>query len=299
MAGLALLAGGAIGCEGEAKPAPATPVASAATRPSGATQPAGPLATQPAGPLVERPVVELSRQTLNFAPTRDDLTVGCAVVTVGSSHPVRVNGVEVDRWESIYLKQVGKNQFELPALRIEFAPAPPGGPDAIGCLSVKVWFNEVTNYSDSLLYERGDDRYALLSWCTSPPESFRDTSYKARFRQNRVKTLGEFREKLAQPLPLRMKQTPLRADWGYPMTKGGGRELGEADLKAVRQLMRDRGEPYLLSITGGDATHAEVEAGIGDMTRYQGTRRYKLALGQGVWQVESVVEEPNSRVAKR
>jgi hypothetical protein len=29
------------------------------------------------------------------------------------------------------------------------------------------------------------------------------------------------------------------------------------------------------------------------MTRYQGTRRYRLALEQGAWQVQSVIEEPN------
>jgi hypothetical protein len=64
--------------------------------------------------------------------------------------------------------------------------------------------------------------------------------------------------------------------------------------------MRDRGEQYLISIVGGDATHANVEASIGDMTRYQGVRHYQLALKQGGWQVESVVEEPNvARLADR
>ena len=249
------------------------------------TQPG--VGTEPAGR-----VIELGPQTLTFTPTRDDLTVGCAVFPVVSSHPVRVNGVEAKQWNYIYLKQVGRNQFELPALRIEFAP---DGPDAIGCLSVKVWFNEVTNYSDSALYEHRDDRYALVSWCTNPPELMKDTSYnyKARFGQNRVRTLGEFRERLAKPFPLRMNQTPLRADWGYPMTKGGGRELSEAELQAVKQIMRDRREQYLLSIVGRDATHANVEASIGDMTRYQGVRHYQLTLKQGVWQVEGVVEEPN------
>src|SRR6185503_3484033 len=109
--------------------------------------------------------------------------------------------------------------------------------------------NEVTNYNDSQLYqhEHRDDRYALVSWCTNPPESMKDTSYKARFGQNRVQALGEFRERLAKPFPLRLNQTPLRADWGYPMTKGGARELNEADLQAVKQIMRDRGEQYLIS----------------------------------------------------
>jgi hypothetical protein len=169
------------------------------------------------------------------------------VLPVVSSYPVRVNGVEAKQWNYIYLKQVGKNQFELPALRIEFTPE---GPETIGCVSVKILFNEVTNQADSDLYEHRDDRYALLSWCTNPPELMKDSMYKARFRQNRVQTLGEFKERLAQPVPLRLNQTPLNADWGYPATTGGGRKLDEAELKAVRQIMRDRGEHYLVAIVG-------------------------------------------------
>jgi hypothetical protein len=242
-------------------------------------------------------VIDLPRRTLIFQPTRDDLTVGCAEVAVVSSHPVRVNGVEAKEWNYIYLKQVGRNQFELPALRIEFAP---DGPEAIGCLSVKILFNEVTAQADSDLYEHRDDRYALLSWCTKAPELMKDTPYKARFGQNRVQTLDEFKEKLAKPFPLRMKPTPLKADWGYPATTGGARKLSEAELQAVKQIMRDRGEQYLISIVGGDATHANVKASIGDMTRYQGVRHYQLALKKGVWKVESVVEEPNvARLADR
>jgi hypothetical protein len=266
---LVALGCGALGCAAENK--------RTAIRSGAATEPAG-------------RVIELGRQTLNFTPTRDDLTVGCVLLPVVSSHRVRVNGVEAERWNYIYLKQVGKNQFELPALRIEFAP---DGPDTIGCLSVKVWFNEVTYWADSDLYEHRDDRYALLSWCTNPPELMKDTSYKSRFAENRVQTLDEFKQRLAKPFPLRMKPTPLQAAWRYPRTKGGPRELSPAELKAVEQIVRDAGERYLISIVGLDATHAEVEASIGDMTRYHGTRRYKLALEQGLWQVESVREEPN------
>jgi hypothetical protein len=71
-------------------------------------------------------------------------------------------------------------------------------------------------------------------------------------------------------------------------------------LNALKQVMRDRGEQYLVSIVARDATHANVEASIGDMTRYQGVRHYQLALEQAVWQVQSVVEEPNvARLADR
>ena len=144
---LVAFAGGAFGCAAETK--------GTETQPSVQPKPAG-------------RVIELGRQTLNFTPTRDDLTVRCVVLAVLSSHPVRINRVEAEPWNYLYLKQVGKNQFELPALRIEFAP---DGPETIGCLSVKILFNEVTAQADSDLYEHRDDRYALLSWCTNAPES--------------------------------------------------------------------------------------------------------------------------------
>src|SRR5947207_913266 len=67
---LVVLAGGAIGCAAEA--------GRTATQPSAQTKPAV-------------RVIELGRQTLTFTPTRDDLTVRCAVLDVLSSHPVRIN----------------------------------------------------------------------------------------------------------------------------------------------------------------------------------------------------------------
>jgi hypothetical protein len=280
VATLLALAGGAFGCGAKAKPT--------------ATQ--GGVATQPSGRAAEG-VIELGPQTLTFTPTRDDLTIRCVTLAVLSSHPVRINGVQAQPFNYLYLMQVGKNQFELPALRIEFVPAAsPDAPERIGLLALKVWFNEVTNQADSDLYENRDDRYALVSWCSNPPELLKDTSYR-RNAQNRVQTPSAFRERLAQPFELRMKRTPLSPGWGYPATTGGGggsgrRELSQADLNAVKQIMRDRGERYLVSIVASDATHANVEASIGDMTRYQGTRHYQLAL-KGVWQVESMVEEPN------
>ena len=268
LAGAAL--GFAGGCAAKAKPT--------ATDPGDPTQPAA-------------RVIDLGPQTLVFTPTRDDLTVRCVTLAVLSSHPVRINGVQAPPYNYLYLEQVGKNQFRLPALRIEFAP---DGPETIGGLALKVWFNEVTNQFDSDLYENRDDRYALLSWFTNPPELLKDTSFM-RSAHNRVQTPGEFRQRLTQPFPLRMKRTPLGADWGYPATTGGARDLSAAHVNAIKQLMRDRGERYLISIVGGrDATHANVEASIGDMSRYQGTRSYSLALERGSWQIQSVVDEPNA-----
>src|SRR6185369_16897811 len=89
---LVALAGVAFGCSGKAK--------QAATQPGAATKPAG-------------RVIELGPQTLSFTPTRDDLTVRCVVLAVLSSHPVRINDVQAKAWNYLYLKQVGKNQFEL------------------------------------------------------------------------------------------------------------------------------------------------------------------------------------------
>jgi hypothetical protein len=81
------------------------------------------------------------------------------------------------------------------------------------CISVKAWFNEVTTVYDSMFYQNTDDRYALVSWCTRPPESFPETQYKARFGQNRVATVNEFKEILSRPFLIKLNQRPLREEW--------------------------------------------------------------------------------------
>lgn len=78
---------------------------------------------------------------------------------------IRVNGA-TPKSAVLYLKQLGKNQFELPAAKIEYSSEALGGPLY---LSVKAWFNELTNQEDSPCYENVPDRYALLSYCTKSP----------------------------------------------------------------------------------------------------------------------------------
>lgn len=184
-----------------------------------------------------REVIELPRQTLTFKPTRDDITVGRVVLSIYCSNPddVRVNGVRLDpvwrdvrltqagdivvdrssstvpdagvAWTDIYLDRVATNRFVLPPLKIEsFA-------DRLGgqlCISVKASFNEVTNRYDSMYYENLDDRYALVSWCTNRPEP--TSPVGARFRQNRVATVEEFRATLSKPIVIRLNQRPLQEE---------------------------------------------------------------------------------------
>lgn len=165
-------------------------------------------ASEPSTP----PILEFRRQTLTFEPTRDDITVGRVVFSVYCSNPraVRVNGVRpTSEWRLIDLEQVGRNRFEMAPLRIE-SLAPRSG---LLCVSVKAWFNEVTNQYDALIYENLADRYALVSYCTSsaehPPE------VKARFSQNPVPTVSEFKEALAEPFVIELTQRPLRDEWRH------------------------------------------------------------------------------------
>ncbi|MDA1051037.1 MAG: hypothetical protein O3C40_11240, partial [Planctomycetota bacterium] len=109
-------------------------------------------------------VIELPGQKLVFKPTRDDITVGCVIFSLYHSNPgeplnleaIRVNGTQ-PKTARLYLKQTGKNQFELPALKIAFSSEELGGPLY---MSLKVWFNELTNQKDGFVYEHLPDRYA-------------------------------------------------------------------------------------------------------------------------------------------
>ena len=76
---------------------------------------------------------------------------------------IRVNGTQPTS-ATLYLKQTGNNQFELPALKIEFSSEELGGPLY---MNLKVWFNELTNQYDSFVYEQLPDRYAIVSYCTN------------------------------------------------------------------------------------------------------------------------------------
>src|SRR4051794_28622908 len=66
--------------------------------------------------------VDLPRRTLIFKPTRDDLTVGCVVFSLVGTQPPRVNGVDLKSpYTYVFLKQLAKNEFELPAMKIKYA----------------------------------------------------------------------------------------------------------------------------------------------------------------------------------
>jgi hypothetical protein len=242
------------------------------------------LADPPAAPMQ---VIKLPRQKLVFKPTRDDITVGCVVLSLYSSdlrRPVNLNAIRVNgtppKSTRLYLKQVGKNRFELPTLKIVVSSKVLGGPLYI---SLKAWFNEITNQYDSPFYVHVPDRYALLSYCTNEKDD--PSKVNARLGANRVATLKEFQERLGRPFVIRLKQRPLRNEWGYPMLPPGNR-LGTDEIKAVEKAVRDRGERYLTSISVDDANHATVSVGSG--TFLPVTRVYKVVRRDSAWSVTNV-----------
>ena len=118
-----------------------------------------------------RETIELGRQELQFAPTRSDLTVGIAVLTVlvpdedwTVTLPESARNDFQDRgsWKVLELKEIETNRFELPPIKIVAAR----GSSGPVCMSIKVWFHEITNQYDSPFYVHVPDRYALVSFCT-------------------------------------------------------------------------------------------------------------------------------------
>jgi hypothetical protein len=181
------------------------------------------------------------------------------------------------------LKQVGKNQFELPALKIEFSSKELDGPLY---MSLKIWFNELTNQGDSFYYENLPDRYALLSYCTKQDDD--PSKVNARLGANRAATVKEFKERLATPFVIKLNQRPLREDLGYPMVNNQARQLSEADLQQLQKLIRARGERHLIAISALDSDHAQVVTSVEDATRFHGTRNYKVMRVDGGWRIDSV-----------
>lgn len=261
---------------------PLASIAMAKLPPTSPTEPAPPVQAE------KLEVLELPRQTLVMKPTREDFTVGCVMFSLRSSdmskplrrEAIRVNGAKLEA-EVLYLKQVGKNQFELPAMKIEFSPQELGGPLI---LTLKPWFNEVTNQYDSLFYDHVPDRYAQLSYCTQ--EDFDTSGLNARLGANRVVTKQEFLDRLSKPLVIALNQRALKEEWGrYPMLPPGDR-LSAAELKAVEQAVRDKGEKFPIVISVVDADHARVTVGKADF--FQPARTYVVARGGEKWAVESV-----------
>ena len=164
-----------------------------------------PEAVSPAPNTIE--VIRFERRTLEFRPSRDDFTVASAVFSIFCSKPgeVRIDSARPDSsWRDVDLARVDENRFELPPLEIEI----PGEHTGLVCMSVKVWFHQVPNEYDSLYYEKTDDRYALVSYCTSAEGPDWEQA-RPRFHQNRVESLEAFRETLSKPFVIRLNQRPL------------------------------------------------------------------------------------------
>ena len=238
-------------------------------------------------PALPTQVIELPRQELIFRPTRDDITVGCVILSLYGSDlsrsinlkAIRVNGAQ-PKTSRLYLKQVSNNQFELPALKIEISSKELRRPLY---MNLKAWFNEVTNQYDSPFYEHVPDRYALVSYCTKEDDD--PSKVNARLGANRMATLKEFQDRLGRPFVIKLNQRPLRDEWGYPMLPPGN-SLSADEFKAVEKAVRDQGEQYLTSISVADADHATVS--VGSDTVLPAARVYKVVRSDGAWHVESV-----------
>jgi hypothetical protein len=103
---------------------------------------------------------------------------------------------------------------------------------------------------------------------------------------NRIKTLAEFKQRLAAPVVIKLNQKPLREDWNrYPMLPPGDR-LTADEFKAVEKVVRDRGEKFPMSISVSDADHATVN--VGDGTFFQVAKAYSVVRSAGTWRVENV-----------
>lgn len=243
-------------------------------------------------PTLQTQVIELPGQKLVFKPTRDDITVGCVIFSLFHSNlseplnlkAIRVNGVQ-PKTAVIYLKEVGKNQFEFPELKIEFSSKELGGPLY---MSLKVWFNELTNQNDSIVYEHLPDRYAIVSYCTKEDDD--PSKVNARMGANRVAMFKEFKDRLGKPFVIALNQRPLREEWGrYPMVSVGNK-LSPADVKAVEKTVRDQGEKYVITISASDANQATVF--VGEETFFRHARIYEVVRSDGTWRVESIKESP-------
>ena len=244
-------------------------------------------------PALQTRVIELPRQSLVFKPTRDDITVGSVIFSLYHSNlgeplnlkAIRVNGSQ-PKTARLYLKQIGKNQFELPALKIEFSSKELGGPLY---MSLKVWFNELTDQYDSFVYGHLPDRYAIVSYCTKEDDD--PSKVNSRLGANRVASLKEFRERIAKPFVIELNQRPLRDEWGYPSLPPGNR-LSADEFEAVEKAVRDREEQYLISIAVVDSDHATVQVGSG--TILPAVRVYNVVRSDGAWRVESVESAKDS-----
>src|SRR5436309_1018746 len=88
----------------------------------GCTNPATQPTTKPTTQPTTTRIIDFPRRTLTLQPSRDDLTVGAAILLLYTSHPQNIS-IETAQPMSksinfIYLKPLAKNQFQLPALTL-------------------------------------------------------------------------------------------------------------------------------------------------------------------------------------
>lgn len=159
---------------------------------------------------VSTSIIKFPTKTLRFETSRDDINVGRVTFSVFSSSPetLLVDGYKPKPHQIAtkppqtyiykFASRVSHDLFELPPTTIEFDEG-----DHV-CMSVKASFDHVTNQYDSLYYQNIDDRYALVSYCTT-----NRSEGNARFSQNRVRTLEEFTAVMSRRFFIRLNQRSL------------------------------------------------------------------------------------------
>jgi hypothetical protein len=147
----------------------------------------------------------LNARPLQFQPTRGDVTVGTAILSVYCAcDDAQVNGGDFDmEWYTTEPHAVSVNMFEMDRHEIVVSRTN----DRLLCLSMKVFFNEISFQYDALYYENVEDRYSLLSYCTG--DRVVPWNVDTRFGMNRVETFEEFDAALSQPFTILLNDRPL------------------------------------------------------------------------------------------
>jgi hypothetical protein len=232
--------------------------------------------------------LDLPREIVTLQPSRDDLTVGAAILLLYTSHPQNISIETAQPMHGdinfIYLKQIGKNQFELPAITLDL---PQNDPKAFLCLSLKLYFNEITNMYDSDIYEKRDDRYSMISYVQGTPEPVPVGRFS--FTQNKVPSLADFESFLSKPIPVRLKSIPLKPEWGrYPILGPPPLRATPAEVDEIQKLATDRSEKFIIAIFFQGATRAQMITGQNSYFRSE--HSYMVDKKDNRWQITSVQE---------
>ena len=74
----------------------------------------------------------------------------------------------------------------------------------------------------------------------------------------------------------------------FPVAYNVANFMNPTELKEVENVVRDRGEQYVISIAVVSSNNAQVHVGDGTFLRPPSGRVYKIARIEGRWQIEDV-----------